>query len=61
MIEQIGEVRELFVPLQDLPGSDDRRNRWKPVTAWADGDEAWWRVVRGIRQIVDYLRQSPHV
>jgi len=50
-----------LVPFQDLPGTYDGRARWKPVTAWADRDEAWWRVVRGIRQIVDDLRHSPHV
>lgn len=46
---------------QDLPGTDDGRDRWKPVTAWADRNEAWWRVVRGIRMMVDHLCQSPRV
>ena len=50
-----------FVPFQSLPGTDDGRDRWKPVTAWADRDEAWWRVVRGIRQVVGHLQQSHHI
>ena len=50
-----------FARFQDLPGSNDGRERWKPVTVWADRDEAWWRIVRGIRRTVDYLRQSPRV
>jgi hypothetical protein len=59
---QIAQFVERKVePVQSLPDTDDGRERWKPVTAWADRDEAWWQVVHGIRHVVDHLRQSPRV
>ncbi len=39
--------------LQALPGDD--KDGWKPVMAWGDRDEAWWKVAQGIRQATEML------
>ena len=37
-----------------LPGDD--KERWKPVMSWADRDEAWWKVIQGLRHAIATLQ-----
>lgn len=42
-----------FSNLQGLPTNN------KPINKWADGDEAWVNVVRGLRQVVQVMAAQP--
>jgi TIR domain len=53
ILRRVDLTGQLIGKLQTLPGDD--KEFWKPVTAWSDRDEAWWKVDQGIRRVIIML------